>query len=423
MAARPIARFDRPFDCTLALPGSKSIALRQLLISSLADAPTRLRGVPRCGDVDAMLDALARLGCAVSRSDGSPDIAIAPPAAPAPDGIELDAGMSGVSLRLLLARAALGAGTTRFDGHAQLRRRPNGDLLDALAGLGCAVRSSGGRLPIAIAGPAAPARETVLRTGVTSQYLSALLLVAPKLPAGLAIRLRGARVSASYIGVTHAEMARRGAAVRMEDAETVFVPPGRYAGGTLRIEGDASAATYHAALATLHGSRITLSNLGEDTRQGDYAFLALCERIGARIERRPGSVRIAGPAALAALGTVDMADMPDAAPTLMALAPFLPAPTRLTGLSTLRVKECDRIDAGAAELRRAGVYVDVRGDDMTVHPARRVRPCAFETYEDHRMAMALSVFASKAGGCAILGSDCVAKTYPDYWRDFARLQP
>ena len=417
-AARRVPRSARGFAAELTLPGSKSIALRHILMSSLAASPTTLRGLPRCDDADAMLAAVARLGVLVERSDGAVRLT---PAAAAPADTELDLRMSGVSLRFLLARAMLLPATTRFTGHPQLHQRPNADLLAALAAVGCKVESADGRLPIAIAGPRQPRAETTLRTDVSSQYLSALLLSAPALPRGLTIRLQGARTSASYIDVTAAEMARRGVAVETLPATAVRVPPGRYRGGEVLIEGDASAATYHAALATLHGGTVTFANLGSASQQGDCGFLRLCERAGATVTETRTTTTVQGPAKLAAVGRADMTTMPDAAPTLMALAPFLPAPTRITGLATLRVKECDRLAAGATELRKAGATVHTEPAAMTIAPAPKLRPAAFDTYEDHRMAMALSVLASGIGGCEIRDPGCVAKTYADYWRDFEQV--
>ena len=420
MADQRVATAPRGFDLRLTLPGSKSIALRQILMSALAREPTRLSGVPKCDDVATMLRCVERLGATVEE-DGA-EASIAPPtAATVAAPLELDLGMSGVSLRLLLATAALRPGTTRFVGHEQLLRRPNADLLDALAGIGCTVNSNAGRLPIAIEGPRHPNNKTRLRAKVSSQFLSALLLTAPRLPRGLAVELEDERASASYIGLTVAEMAKRGIEVRTVDADTVVVPHGDYRGGRVAVEGDASAATYYAALATLHGGCVRFANLGKHTRQGDYGFLRVCERAGAAVERREQETIVRGPRRLQGVGDIDMADMPDAAPTLMAMAPFLPTPTRIRGLATLRIKECDRIAAGNAELGKAGVRVDAEDAAMTIHPARQLRPAAFETYEDHRMAMALSVLASKIGDCEIRGADCVAKTYADYWRDFARV--
>ena len=335
---RRIERVEEAFHVRLTLPGSKSIALRHILMSALAQAPTRLLGVPRCDDVEAMFRAIVRLGSTVGAGGEGGQAGqvgqvgglerhhkasfINPPVKPCAGDVELDLGMSGVSLRLLLGAAMLRTARTRFTGHAQLHRRPNAPLLAALEQIGCHVESDHGLLPISVTGPAEPAPSTTLKTGVSSQYLSALLLAAPCLPSGLAVHLEGELTSASYVGVTQAEMARRGAAVRQIDEDTIFVPHGQYAGGEVTIEGDASAATYHAALATLHGGTVELANLGTASQQGDYGFLTVCERAGATVERGELTTTIRGPKRLAAVGEVDMIDMPDAAPTLMALAPF-----------------------------------------------------------------------------------------------------
>lgn len=417
---RTIPRIASSFSADITLPGSKSIALRQLVMSALADEPTRVDGIPRCDDVDAMFVALERLGVDVERQRKS--ARLVPPAQPFATDVVLDLGMSGVSLRLLLAHAALRTSTTRFTGHRQLHHRPNADLLESLRLIGCKIESTPeGRLPITVTGPASPAAQTTLATSVTSQYLSGLMLSASGLPAGLTITLVGERTSASYLDVTTTEMAKRGVHVRTPDPDTVVVPPGNYRGGDVMIEGDASAATYHAALATLHGGRVTFTNLGDSTRQGDFAFFDLCERMGAEVSRGTNRVTIQGPTSPTAVGNANMVNMPDAAPTLMAMAPFLPTPTHISGLATLRVKECDRIACGAKELRKAGVRVEEFEAAMTIHPCQTLQPTGFDTYEDHRMAMALSVVAGKVGGCVIHGADCVAKTYADYWEDFDRV--
>jgi 3-phosphoshikimate 1-carboxyvinyltransferase len=191
------------------------------------------------------------------------------------------------------------------------------------------------------------------------------------------------------------------------------------------VEGDASAASYFAALATLHGARIKLTNLGANTRQGDYGFLTLCEQLGASVSRASSSTVIEGPRKLAAgfAAAVDMTSMPDVAPTLMMMAPFLPAPTRITGLATLRVKECDRIAAPTRELRKLGVEVEEGADYMVIQPlghASRPAVVEIETYHDHRIAMSFGVLGSRLPGLRILDPGCVAKTYPNYWRDWQR---
>lgn len=420
-AARPVPRVEAPFDVRVTLPGSKSIALRQLLISALAAEPTTLVGVPRCDDVDEMCDALGRLGVEMGEL-GPSRIAVAPPAALATGEVALRLGLSGVSMRLLLALAALRQDVTHLDGQPPLRARPNHDMIEALAELGCEARATdGGHLPISVRGPATYAREVSVGTAVTSQHLSGLLLVAPRLPGGLTVHMKDDPVSAPYVALTRREMARRGMTVETAGANSLRVAAGRYAGGTVSIEGDASAATYHAALATLHASTVRIENLGDATGQGDFAFFDVCARLGAEVTAKDGRVTVTGPRTLRPLDTIDMEAMPDAAPTLMAMAPFLPAPLRITGLATLRHKECDRIACPTGELRKAGVRVEHGPDWIAIAPVTAPRPVRFETFHDHRMAMAFAVFASRVGGCEIADPGCVSKTYADFWRDFERL--
>ena len=418
---RRIPRLEGPFDAAVTLPGSKSIALRQLAISALAEAPSTLLGVPRCDDVDEMRDALRRLGVEIGEL-GPSRLAVAPPAELGTGEVTLRLGLSGVSMRLLLALAALRRVPTHLDGKPPLRARPNHDMIEALAELGCETRATdGGHLPISVRGPATYAREVSVGTAVTSQHLTALLLVAPRLPDGLTVHMKDDLVSAPYVDLTRNEMARRGVVVETAGTATLRVAPGTYAGGTVTIEGDASAATYHAALATLHASTVRIDNLGAATGQGDFAFFDVCARLGAEVRTTDEQVTVTGPRALRPLDTIDMEAMPDAAPTLMAMAPFLPAPVRITGLATLRHKECDRIARPAGELRKAGVTVEEGPDWMVIAPAPAPRPARFETFHDHRMAMAFAVFASRVSDCEIVDPGCVSKTYADFWRDFERL--
>ena len=419
--ARAIAKVERPFDAEVSLPGSKSIALRHFLMAALAEAPTELIGAPHCEDVTTMATALAALGTGIETLGDAHWMATPPQSLNGPD-VTLNLDLSGVSMRLLLALAALRQGRTLLDGQASLRARPNDGLVAALRELGCDIEAQpGGRLPVTVRGAAHPAAQVSIDASVSGQFLSALLLIAPRLPRGLTIHQTGALASAPYVAITVAEMARRGVVVNTVDTRTLEVAPQRYTGGTVAIEGDASAATYHAALATLHHSTVRIVNLGAETGQGDFAFLDVCRRLGARVDAEADSVTITGPTALNTIAHVDMAAMPDAAPTLMAMAPFLPAPVEISGLATLRHKECDRISCPAGELRKAGVEVDEGADRMRIAPLTNPRRVAFDTFRDHRMAMSMAVFASKVGGCEVRAPACVAKTYPDFWEDFDRI--
>jgi 3-phosphoshikimate 1-carboxyvinyltransferase len=417
------------FHFETPLPGSKSLTLRDCAIAALADGTSTIRYPGECDDYWRMKDCLRRLGIAVD--DSADDaVRISGRGGQFDDGaIGLDAGQSAVTTRLLLAMASLRPGKTLIDGHISMRNRPNKALVDALESLGAGMQSTNdGHLPITVSGTRKLRGPVRVPSNISSQYLTSLLIVAPLLDSGLVIEVEGELTSKPYVDLTLDEMAKFGVRVINHDYRRLSVAPQVYRAGTIDVEGDASAASYFAALATLHGARISLSNLGANTRQGDYAFFGLCEKLGARVERTETSTVIQGPRTLDAGfdGAVDMTSMPDVAPTLMMISPFLNKPTHITGLATLRVKECDRIAAPTRELRKLGVSVEEGPDYMVIEPIganpiptnsipTRVE---IETYHDHRIAMSFGVLGSRLPGLRILDPGCVAKTYPNFWKDW-----
>jgi 3-phosphoshikimate 1-carboxyvinyltransferase len=412
------------------LPGSKSLTLRDCAIAALAEGTSTVRYPGEADDYWRMKDCLRRLGMGVDDSVEGRVVITGQGGRFAPGRIELDVGQSAVTTRLMLAFAALRTDETVIDGHVSMRKRPNKDLVDALRTLGATLDSTNdGYLPTTVRG--AQLRGPVRVPGtISSQYLTSLLIVAPLIEGGLTLEVDGDLTSKPYVDLTLDEMAKFGVRVDNQGYRRLVVAQQPYRAGTIDVEGDASAASYFAALAVLHGARIALTNLGSGTRQGDYGFFELCERLGARVERAPGRTVITGPASLESSfeAPVDMTSMPDVAPTLMMMAPFLRRPTRIVGLATLRVKECDRIAAPTRELRKLGVGVEEGPDFMVIEPldvvARRpetpARPpvVEIETYHDHRIAMSFGVLGSKLPGLRILDPGCVAKTYPNYWRDW-----
>ena len=419
------------FAFEMPLPGSKSLTLRDCALAALAAGTTTVHFPGECDDYWRMKDCLRRLGLDVD--DSSDDVVRITGRGGefAGGAIDLDVAQSAVTTRMLLAIAALRPAPTTLDGHVSMRNRPNKALCDALLSLGARVESTrDGHLPTTVTGSRSLAGPVRVPSNISSQYLSALLTIAPLVPGGLTIEVEGELTSRPYVDLTLDEMAKFGVAVENHAYRKLVVPPQAYRAGTIAVEGDASAASYFAALATLNAGTITLANLGNSTRQGDYAFLGLCEKLGARVTREPHRTVIAGPRRLDAAfdAAVDMTSMPDVAPTLMMLCPFLRAPTRITGLATLRVKECDRIAAPTRELRKLGVTVEEGPDFMVIEPlggtpAARPAVVEIETYHDHRIAMSFGVIASRLPGLRILDPGCVAKTYPNYWRDWERCKP
>jgi 3-phosphoshikimate 1-carboxyvinyltransferase len=425
------------FEFALPLPGSKSLTLRDCAIAALADGQSTVRYPGEADDYWRMKDCLRRLGIGVDDSEEDRVLISGRGGRFAPGPVSLDVGQSAVTTRLMLAFAALRADETLVDGHVSMQKRPNKDLVDALRTLGATLDSTNdGYLPTRVRGARLSGPVSVSGT-ISSQYLTSLLIIAPLLEGGLTVDVRGDLTSKPYLDLTLDEMQKFGVEVENRGYRQLVVRPQTYRAGDVPVEGDASAASYFAALATLHGASITLSNLGDATRQGDYQFLRLCEQLGARVQRSRARTVIAGPRSLDASfdGPVDMTSMPDVAPTLMMMAPFLRQATRITGLATLRVKECDRIAAPTRELRKLGIEVEEGPDYMVIQPlsaaaktthAGAIRPVVeIETYHDHRIAMSFGVLGSVMPGLRILDPGCVAKTYPQYWRDWqlARSAP
>ncbi|WP_421589575.1 MULTISPECIES: 3-phosphoshikimate 1-carboxyvinyltransferase [Rahnella] len=413
-------------DVDVLLPGSKSISLRCLLIAALADGESTLREVAKCDDIDEMTTALRALGCDIESVEDTYYIK--------GNGghfrkgeASLILGLSGTSARFLIATAMLRSDLTIIDGLPPLRVRPNRELISAIQRLGAEVNPKDAiGLPVQIIGaPDTPIVEISMNGNFSSQYFSALMIIAPLLKNGLYIKVIGDLVSRPYIAITIDQMGKFGVDVKSQSDSAFHVGYKPYIPTDMTVEGDASAASYFSAIALLHGIKITLRNLGNSTKQGDYKFLDVCERLGADIDRQTNFTVISGPkSGMRSIGEpIDMESMPDVAPTLMAIAPFVPGGLHLTGLSTLRIKECDRLGIPAGYLKRLGVDIVEGSDYIKVGEwlCNPETPVSLETHHDHRIAMSFAILASKVGNIKILDKSCVRKTYPNFWREMRRI--
>ena len=420
-----IPKIVKPFNVDLELPGSKSIALRQLAISALTEGTTILEGVPSCDDTDAMLECLERLGLRISQSNTT--ITLIGPMNLV-DDVVINPRMSGASTRLLIALAALRSGETLIDGHDSLRARTNLPLVNTLQKLGCQIDSSDGHLPLAVRGPIRQTRSVSIDGSLSSQYITALLLISCGVAGGQAIfeeiTIEGELVSKPYIDITVTEMSKRGVSARWEGTRSISIDTTRsYEASKITIEGDATAASYGASLACIHRGQVKFTNLGSNTHQGDYRFFEVLERLGAEVTRDPTSTLISGPSRLVPFKSIDMQDMPDVALTLIALAPLLNEELSISGLSSLHHKECDRLECPAEEMLKMGIAVTTTSDSIRIQPAsiEELRGHLLTTYYDHRMAMAFSLLGSKTGLITVDDKNVVDKTYPDYWKDYEKL--
>jgi len=303
-----------------------------------------------------------------------------------------------------------------LDGVARMRERPIRDLVGALLTLGVDADclNGGGCPPVRVRGGGLPGGACRLRGDVSSQFLTALLQVAPYAKQTVQIEIVGELISKPYINITRSVMASFGVEMVNDGYRRLSVAAGqRYAAREFAVEADASNASYFLAAAAVTGGTVTLDNLGTDSIQGDVKFVDVLERMGCAVTRGP-KITLTGPARLKAI-EADMEAIPDTAQTLAVVCAFADGPSHLTHLASLRVKETDRVAAVAKELPKLGVRVDEGRDDWTIHPPADYTGAAIDTYDDHRMAMAFAPAGLKIPGVVINNPGCVAKTFPDFW--------
>ncbi len=411
---RHIDRITGPLDAAVTLPGSKSITNRALVCAALATGTSTLVDALDADDTRAMMSSFKVLGVAVERRDSIMSI-VGCGGRFSAGKVTVDARMSGTTSRFLLPLAALGTGPITVDGGLQLRARPMGDGVTALASLGVTVESNAGALPIRVQPlPAMSSRPSIAVSGaVSSQFLSGLLMLGPVLPHGLEVRVTGELRSRPYVDMTIAVMRRFGARVGEAVEGTFDVEATGYVATDMTIEPDASAASYFVGAAAVVGGRVRI-NLRRHSVQGDLRFADVVEFMGANVTWSDDEVEIEHDLSTPLRGVdVDMADISDTAQTLAVIAPFADSPTTITGIGFIRRKETDRIVATVAELRRCGVEADELPDGIRIHPGTP-RPAQIRTYDDHRMAMSFALIGLRTG-MDILDPDCVSKTFPGFW--------
>ena len=387
-------------------PGSKSITNRALLLAGLAKGTSRLSGALKSLDTQLMARALGAMGVGVVEPDPTSFVVtgqgrLRAPAAP------LMLGNAGTATRFLTAAVATADGTVIVDGDEHMRTRPIGPLDSALNALGIDARAPTGCPPVTVHGQGHFGRGRVeIDGGLSSQYVSALLMAAALGEGPIEVALTGEAIGAKgYVDLTVAAMRAFGAEVEALEGGVWRVLPTGYRATDYAIEPDASAATYFWAAQALTGGRIDLGVPMEAFTQPDAAAAAVI----ASFPHLPA--------------VIDGSQMQDAIPTIAVLAAFNATPVRFVGIANLRVKECDRIAALSTELNRIqpglaledGDDLIVNGDPALLEAAKRNSVTRIETYADHRIAMSFALAGLKVGGIAILDPDCVGKTFPGYW--------
>ena len=420
------------------LPGSKSISNRILLLAALAEGSTRIVDLLASDDTFVMLGALTSLGVAWEQEEQShPETLHQVHHVHGVNGVfpvhqaDLFMGNAGTAIRPLTAALAVIGGDYTLHGVARMHERPIGDLVDALNAIGTQIEYTGeaGFPPLRIRRGHLHAERLSVRGNVSSQFLTALLMVAPLMAKehAVSIDVVGELISKPYIEITLNLMRRFGVVVEQDGWQSFTVQPGQSyrSPGTIHVEGDASSASYFLAAGAIAGGPVRVEGVGRDSIQGDVRFVAALEQMGATIIMGENWIEASSNGVLKAIDA-DFNHIPDAAMTIAIAALYADGPSTLRNIGSWRVKETDRIAAMACELRKLGAEVEEGFDFLRVTPPAVISAAAIDTYDDHRMAMCFSLAsldgaARRGNAIRINDPKCVAKTFPDYFAAFAGI--
>ena len=412
-------------DGTVTVPGSKSLSNRALLLAALAKGETHLTNLLDSHDIQHMLSALTSLGvkytlsedkteCWVLGNDGPFKVAHLE---------SLFLGNAGTAMRPLCAALAISSGDFELTGEPRMEERPIGALVDSLVQLGADISylKNTDYPPVRIKGKALTGGTISVDGSVSSQFLTALLMVCPLLDGNTHITITGELVSKPYIDITIDTMAKFGVTVVNHDYKLFeikgaqnYLSPGKFL-----VEGDASSASYFLAAGAIKGGTVVVKGVGRNSVQGDIKFADALAAMGANITWGDDFIKVDS-ASLTGID-MDMNHIPDAAMTLATTALFAKGTTTLRNIYNWRVKETDRLSAMATELTKLGVSVEEGKDYIAVTPTDKLVHAAIDTYNDHRIAMCFSLVALRDTAVTINDPKCTAKTFPDYFERFETL--
>lgn len=420
-----ICRLDRTRRETFEarIPGSKSYTNRALLLAAMRHGESVITGALHCDDTRYLAECLDAFdGLAVKSTADGFEVRREPRRLRAPSA-DLFVGAAGTPARFLLAFAASADGSTVVTGTPRLCERPMDDLLDALGRLGveCECLGNQGCLPVRVHGTLDPSGEWSIHGGVSSQFLSSLLLFASQQPEGpIEIRVTGHLVSRPYVRMTLSMLSEQGIAAEEAAPDRFVVEPAMPRGPKIPIEVDASGMSYFLVAAAITQTSVRIDGIGAGSAQGDVGLAQALADMGCQLEMSDDSLTLHG-RPLHGI-EVDMETMPDVVLSLAIAAALAEGETRITNIANLRIKECDRISAAATELRRLGIEVEEGDDYLVIRPdGCSIVPARIETYDDHRVAMSFGLLRLLHDGIEIEDPACVAKSFPGYWDELARF--
>ena len=410
---------SHPAAAVVAIPGSKSYTNRALLMAAMCNRPVQILNPLISDDTKAMVCCLDTLGVVCTKDEYS--ITVSGDLDNVPEReYDMSANLSGTTIRFMLALSTVTPGTKILRGNQGLQKRPISDLVTGLRQLGAQIEyiENEGFPPLRVTSSKLSPGTVRMQGGVSSQYFSALLMIAPRV-GGMTIEVIGEQISKPYIDMTIDTMRRFGVVVENNLYRSYDIAGGQhYDIAKYVVEGDVSSASYFFAIAALTKSRITLTNMNPRSVQADMGFLKILESMGNEVIFGVNEITIQGQGVKAV--EVNMEDCPDQAQTLAVLAAFAPGVTTISGVRSLRVKETERVKAVGQELERMGIKTSSTHDTLTIYGGEP-KPALIQTYGDHRMAMSFAVAGAKLSGMQIEDPEVVNKTFPEFWEKLASL--
>jgi 3-phosphoshikimate 1-carboxyvinyltransferase len=420
----PAPHASGPVSATVALPGSKSLTNRYLVLAALAAGSSRLRRPLRSRDTLLMAAGLRALGTSIVDLPGvEPDCddwLIGPASLPGPASV--DCGLAGTVMRFLPPVAALGDGAVAFDGDPRARQRPMAQVIDSLRTLGATVNDEGrGTLPFTVEGSGRmPGGSVTIDASASSQFISALLLAGPRFEQGVTIHHQGAPVpSQPHIDMTVEVLRDCGVTVDDSQADTWRVEPSPIRALDVEVEPDLSNAAAFLAAAVVTGGTVRIPGWPQHTTQAGDAIRDIFDAMGADVLLERSGLTITGNAQISGLD-VDLHGAGELTPVIVAVAALADSPSRIRGIAHLRGHETDRLAALCTEINALGGSVEQTGDGLRITP-KPLQGKLFRTYDDHRMAMAAAVIGLRVPGVIIENVETTAKTLPEFTDRWSRM--
>lgn len=412
-----VHKITGPFDVTVTVPGSKSMTNRALLMAALSDGVTEVSGILFSDDSRVFLDALKTLGFEVYIDEENRSVKVTGCCGRIPQReAEVYVGSAGTAARFITAMLALSDGTYTVRASAQMEKRPMKPLFDALAKLGASIEyiKEEGRLPVVIRGCQNALKCVELDISKSTQFLSALLMMAPMLADGLDIHITSEKTDGAYIRITR-EMMREFGCIASYDGHDYHVPGGQvYHMESYMVEPDVSAACYFYAMAAVTGGSALVRGVYKNLMQGDMKFINVLSDMGCTVSYEAEGIKVTGPLYGLKGIDVDMNDFSDQTMTLAAIAPFASGETKIRNIAHISGQESDRLAGIIENLSRLGIRAYREGNGIVIIPGR-CKPCVIETYEDHRMAMAFAIPGLMTDGVIINNPMCCRKTFENYF--------